>query len=606
MARATRKMPYHVIFLSTLFLIIGFTFLSVTLLYRSQKDRYWVEHRRKMEIELTGVSAAMNQMESSQRGYLLSHDHQIQRSYLLAKNDVAYHIRQAYAITMDVWSQVKSLNRLQNQVLERQTLLEQLIIADSLPEPAKSIQIKRLVIRGHEVMQGINITIERMIRYEQRLYLDRTASITSVESISVILIGCFGILTAAISVLGYLRLLKENAERDIAEKARIQSAEYLRQSEMRYRNLHEASQDAIMIADSTGTILSWNKSAQNIFGYTPQQAYYCGLAEILPAYAEIAREATPQLLRGEDIPRFETIGKSRKGREIPVELSFSTWVIKGETFTGITARDITERRKTLDKLDHAIRELQRSNEDLEQFAYVASHDMQEPLRKIQAFSDRFMSSYDDIESIPGKEYLLRMRNAAERMQVLIQDLLSFSRLTRDKQKQKNVDLNAILAQVKEDLQLKIEETSAEIRNDLLPVLSRANPAQMQQLFMNLLTNALKFKKESENSKISITYTLIRPGGNPFTELRIHDKQSYHLIEVHDHGIGFDDKYLEKIFTIFQRLHGRSEYEGTGIGLAVCQKICKNHKGYLTAHGEPGVGATFSILLPVKDDSESPI
>lgn len=588
-----KNLPYKVIFYSTLTLIIAFTLLAVSLLYQAQEDRFWAEHRRRMELELKGIAASVYEMESCQRGFMLSGDKRVMENYDNAEKAAFSHIRTAYGLTMDVWSQVETLNKLNSQVIERKTLLNQLLRSDTLPEPLRKAEISRLVYRGHEVMGQIRTTLDAMVAYEQRLYLERTKSINTYEATSVGLVTAFGIITAVISVLGYLRLLRENRERDRAEQDRKRSADILKQSEMRYRNLNDSSNDAIIITDASASIISWNGMAGQIFGFTPQEAYSMTLSRLLQ------NQENMLMLKGnsEGVVRFETLGRTKRNKEVPVEVSVSSWEIKGEVFTGFVIRDITEQKKTLEKLDNAIKELQRSNEDLEQFAYVASHDLQEPLRKIQTFSDRFMAKFHDQEGSPGQEYLIPMRNAAERMQTLIQDLLSFSRLTKDSSPHQIVDLNMIVKQVMEDLQLSLEDKKAEIYVDELPVLSKANPVQLHQLFLNLISNALKFSRENVPSRISIKHQLTDSRSNVYPEIELNPKLTYHQIEVSDNGIGFENKYLEKIFTIFQRLHGRTEYAGTGIGLAVCKKICKNHKGFITANGQPNEGATFILFFP---------
>ncbi len=561
------------------------------------EDRFWAEHRRKMEVELTGIFAEVNEMESAQRGYLLSRDLRVREPFQKAKTQAFDHIRTAYGLTMDVKSQVEGLNNLNSMVLERMTLLVELETADTLPEPQRQLAISRLVYRGHEVMTQIHRNIASMISFEQRLYEEKTKSINAYEATSVGLVTAFGIITAAISFLGYIKLRQENRQRDQAEQDRRRSADILKQSEMRYRNLNDSSHDAILIADALGNIISWNNMATTIFGYTSREAYSMSLSAILPHEENVLLKTSTQEVNNSMITRFETIGRTKKGKDVPLEVSLSSWEIKNEIFSGITIRDITDPKRMLERLDNAIKELQRSNEDLEQFAYVASHDLQEPLRKIQTFSDRFMAKFSNQDGIPGQEYLVPMRNAAERMQTLIQDLLSFSRLTKDSSQQQNVDLNTIVNQVMEDLQLAFEEKKGTIKIDELPVLSKANKVQMHQLFLNLISNALKFSKQDIPAKININYSLIDGKDLTSPDLELSPKLEYHRIEIQDNGIGFENKYLEKIFTIFQRLHGRMEYAGTGIGLAVCKKICKNHKGFITANGVLGEGSTFILYFP---------
>lgn len=233
-------------------------------------------------------------------------------------------------------------------------------------------------------------------------------------------------------------------------------------------------------------------------------------------------------------------------------------------------------------------ELIRSNQDLQDFAYAASHDMQEPLRKIQSFSDRLQTRYAHQLDERGLDYLDRMQQAAARMQVLIVDLLAYSRVTTQARPFAPVDLNEVLTAVLADLDIRIEETDATIQLEPLPTID-ADTTQMAQLFLNLLSNALKF---------------IEPGRPPV--IHIHSQpagRASYTIVITDNGIGFDEKYLDRIFGVFQRLHGRQEYSGTGVGLAICQKIVKRHGGYITAHSVPGEGATFFITLPAHQTSE---
>jgi light-regulated signal transduction histidine kinase (bacteriophytochrome) len=230
--------------------------------------------------------------------------------------------------------------------------------------------------------------------------------------------------------------------------------------------------------------------------------------------------------------------------------------------------------------------LQRSNRELQDFAYVASHDLQEPLRKVQTFADRLTTKYAASLEGNGLDYLERMRNAASRMQTLIQDLLSFSRVTTKAQPFVPVDLEQITRDVLSDLEVKIEETGATVDTHGLPKID-ADPLQMRQLIQNLVGNALKFRQADVAPVIKLSATNGRSNGSG----------PIYTITVEDNGIGFDEKYLDKIFTVFQRLHGRAEYEGSGIGLAVCRKIVERHHGTLTAESKPGAGAKFIFSLP---------
>jgi light-regulated signal transduction histidine kinase (bacteriophytochrome) len=239
-------------------------------------------------------------------------------------------------------------------------------------------------------------------------------------------------------------------------------------------------------------------------------------------------------------------------------------------------------------------ELQRSNQGLQDFAYIASHDLQEPLRKIQAFGNLLEDEYREALG-DGKAYLDRMRLTARRMQTLINDLLTFSRVTTKAQPLTKVNLNIIAREVIEDLEIQVTATQAAIEIGPLPTIE-ADPLQMRQMLQNLIGNALKFHRPGITPTINVSAEVVteQEGAAPSP----YAPQSYCRLSVQDNGIGFDEKYLDRIFTVFQRLHGRNDYEGSGIGLAVVRKIVERHGGTITARSVPGLGSTFFVILPL--------
>ena len=243
-------------------------------------------------------------------------------------------------------------------------------------------------------------------------------------------------------------------------------------------------------------------------------------------------------------------------------------------------------------------ELARSNRELEDFAFVASHDLQEPLRKIRAFGNRIESGYGDVIDERGRDFLARMLNAAERMSMLISDLLSFSRVSTRGKEFTDVELNTIFSGVLGDLEIAIEEKSAQINVADMPRM-RGDKSQLEQLFLNLISNALKFQPVDVAPIINIQCQDLT--NEEQSTLLKSEEYQWIKITVTDNGIGFEQSFAEKIFAPFQRLHGRSEYKGTGIGLAVCRRIVERHNGTIAATSEPGKGAKFDIILPL--DSE---
>ena len=262
-------------------------------------------------------------------------------------------------------------------------------------------------------------------------------------------------------------------------------------------------------------------------------------------------------------------------------------------------KDLEEREALLasarTELENKITELKHSNSELEQFAYIASHDLQEPLRKIKAFGDRLQDRFG--ESLPeqGRFYIIKMRDAANRAQTLIDDLLALSKLRPDKEFVA-INLNDIIRDVKLDLEYAVEKKNAQIEAKT-DIEINAIPTQIRQLFLNLLSNSLKFSKPGRAPVIKITAQRLK-GSQLISRLySFNPGREYCAIEITDNGIGFDPQDAIKIFNLFHRLHNRSDFEGTGIGLALCRKIVENHSGYIEAEGKEGEGATIKVFLP---------
>ncbi|HYK54913.1 MAG TPA: ATP-binding protein, partial [Flavisolibacter sp.] len=259
--------------------------------------------------------------------------------------------------------------------------------------------------------------------------------------------------------------------------------------------------------------------------------------------------------------------------------------------------DYTQLKTTQVQLEKYIEELKRSNTNLEEFAYAASHDLKEPIRKIHLFSGRLRERLSEKLQPEDENFFDRMENASKRMNALIDDLLLYSHVSRGAAMEELVDLNPKIELVLEDLDLEITEKKAKIVVGGLPAV-KGHRRQLQQLFQNLISNALKYNKPGLPSEIHIHSRLATA----------HDKEhisgenalkQYYLIEVKDNGIGFDPADAERIFNIFTRLHGNAEYKGTGVGLSIARKVVENHDGYIWGESKPGEGAVFKVLLPAE-------
>ena len=381
----------------------------------------------------------------------------------------------------------------------------------------------------------------------------------------------------------------------------------LKRSEVRQDQMISEIEDyAIIYLSKEGLIEKWNKGAEKIKGYKEEEII--GKSISIFYSRQDQEDQLPQIL----LEEARTKGRvSQEGWRIRKDGSrFWGLVVitalhdeEGRVigFTKVT-RDLTSQKQNEEdqyryrrSIEIKNSELEKINTELASFNHVASHDLQEPLRKIQTFISRIEDEDFDNLSKMGREYFQRIQNSAKRMQNLIDDLITYSHTSRDQQVWVRVDLDEIMTSVLSEMAPRLEDTKTTIDKDHLPVIMGI-PFQMEQLFTNIIDNSLKYKHPERTPRIQIKYHLV-------DHLNIKDQiitpeLKYHQLIFRDNGIGFDNSYAESIFTLFQRLHGKTEYTGTGIGLAICKKITENHKGYIEAEGKPGEGAIFSVYLPV--------
>ena len=365
---------------------------------------------------------------------------------------------------------------------------------------------------------------------------------------------------------------------------RVQLYSELKTNEERYRELIENASDIIYRIDLNGYFTYTNSVVKRLLGYDEAEVVGRNYLELVREdYRQEMQVFYIQQLR-ENLPTtyLEFPALDVNGQEVWIGQNVSL-VKEQERLVGMqaVARDISERKRMEEALLQQAEELSSANADLEQFAFIAAHDLQEPLRKIQAFGDRLNLKYKNVLDDTGRDYLERMRSSATRMRTLIDDLLSFARANKQQQRSL-VSLETIVKGVLGDLQIRIEETQATISVGTLPTLE-VDPSQFRQVFQNLLGNALKFRKPDVPPVITIYSHRLGTGD---WEVR-----------VSDNGIGFEEQYKERTFAVFQRLHSREQYEGTGIGLAIVRRIIESHDGTIEVSSRLGEGTTFSITLP---------
>lgn len=340
----------------------------------------------------------------------------------------------------------------------------------------------------------------------------------------------------------------------------------------------------VAVTDGRGKIIHVNQKFCEISGYPRNELIGQDHRIINSGYhsKEFFKELWQTILPG-NVWEGEIRNKSKSGRFYWVYTTIVPFLDENKIpYQFVSIRfEITERKRAEEQLRIYAQKLERSNLELQDFASIAAHDLQEPLRKILAFGDRLSGKYEENLPEEGRDYLSRMKTSARRMRRLIEDLLTYSRVNTRSQPFESCDLNVIVREVISDLEIRIESTKAVVEILPLPTVF-GDPTQMRQLFQNLLANALKFHKPDQVPKVVV---------------KSERQGERHFIKIIDNGIGFDEKYLDKIFTIFQRLHGRHEYEGTGVGLAVCRRIVERHGGSITAKSQHGDGAEFIVNIP---------
>ena len=372
-----------------------------------------------------------------------------------------------------------------------------------------------------------------------------------------------------------MQAINQELETESEEKKRAISA--LCESEQRYRSLFENNSLSVLSTNSQLRITNINKALIQMLGYTAQEFHTMTIDQVMVADDAREYENLVAKLARREMSTFNIEQKfiAKNGALLDVSVSVTALYDKEGNFYEAVAviRDITQQKKTQEKLIAV-------NKELQQFASVASHDMKEPLRTISSFSELLARRINDDPS--KKEFLNFIQDAAKRMSILLEDLITYARAGIETQETKSVDLNKVLQLVKNNLYTKINQTEAQIFNDPLPII-KAHATPFNQLFQNILANAIKFQKPECTPIINITATAL------------HDE---YLISISDNGIGMKRTDAEQIFEPFRRLHSRSEFEGSGIGLATCKKIIEQYNGAIWAESDKGVGTTFFITLPL--------
>ena len=574
------------IFVVSLFLLIfisGITYKHTLALTESSES---VVHSYKVHVELEQLLSYIKDAETGQRGYLLTRDSAFLKPFMGANMKANQSFTLLKNLTTDNLLQQNNLDTLYQLINLRFK-----IMATVLQEKSSEELRNKNLVHGNNIMDSIRSQINNMINLEmvylqerQKTYQDEV-SFTPIFTLSLLLFSVFIFSFSYFNINKSLTILQNANEALIITTESVKHAEEIGEFSTWQWDLQTHK---LIYSDNQYRLLgcepqSFEPTIENFLEFVhPDDRHIITNGSDAVMSTGQPKGAYFRVIRKDGTLRyFKSIGKlltDKSGKKVLI---------------GINS-DITEQSLNSIELEEKNRSLERSNKELDSFNHIASHDLQEPLRKIQTFISRI----SDIEfakmSEKGKDYFDRIQVATARMRALIDDLLLFSSTHKSEKVFELLDLDDILENVKMELALEIEEKNAVIEAVPLPTL-HAIPFQMQQLFINLIGNSLKYSKPDEAPYIKIDchslYAQLYP------HLKTNTEKKFYKISIIDNGLGFQQEHAENIFILFRRLHHKDKYAGTGIGLAICKKIVDNHSGFIVAESVPNQGSTFHIYLP---------
>lgn len=617
----------RIVFLDILFvfIIVLLAFISIISYQRIMRFNAaysWVNHSDLIKLKLVQTMSYLKDSESGARGYLLTKDSTLLTPFTGSLEKINKITASLDSLMQDDPEQLVNLNMLREMVIAKFLRLNDIL---KNPDLSASVLHDRLLAENQSMTQCREILI-KMNRIENRLLQERTENRDRYATITPFYSLIFSIFAIIVVILVYFRLRSETQLRFRAEdsEAEIMTAgKKIEETELRLRLAIEAA--------ALGTF-DWNfenhdflssDRLNEIFGHKEHITHEDLIKGIHPEDKRLREKAVADsFINGllhyeiriiwpdESIHWINVYGKVIFDSARQPSRMYGTVIditrhkkILEELRQSESSLEEKVQERTLslieanDQLETTIMDLEQSNAELESFSYVASHDLQEPLRKIITFCERISVNDKNNLSESSKEYFSRITLAAARMRNLIDAFLTYSQTGNVNVNYEETNLNTLLEEVKNDLHDMIGEKKAVIQSGKLPSL-KLIPLQFHQLFINLTSNALKYSKPTVPPVITVTAEMV--SGIGLNEEENDPAVNYWRISLEDNGIGFEQQYSNKIFELFQRLHPKSGYTGTGIGLAICKKIIRNHKGFITATGDPGVGSIFSIFIPANE------
>jgi signal transduction histidine kinase/CHASE3 domain sensor protein len=580
----------RVIFVIAVFILL---FLS-SIAYRHNQDlndsSKVVMHTYEINIQLERLMSAIKDAETGQRGYIITRNARFLTPYIYSRDKVNKSFINLKKLTADNPKQQENLKNLFKLIIQRFSSFEN-CLKYSDPKTYDKRKLDNYMFSGRILMDNIRFKVDEMNDIEQtylknrlKIY-DDEISLSPLFSISLFLVALSFIL------LAYRQISRDFERLKIFNKKLLISNGLIAESEIigKFSTWQwDLDSNKIDYSDNQYRLLGYEPNS-----FVPMQETFLNFVH--PDDKNIVASSIDGILNNKILPfvYYKILLPTKEIRYFKSTGKLLTDQQGSKILLGINF-DITDEHLLNIELQDRYRELEKSNKELASFNHVASHDLQEPLRKIQTFISRVSDADKDIMSDSAKNYIIKIEASAKRMRVLIDDLLLFSRTNTTKKEFIKTALTELLSNAEAELAEIISEKGAVITAGKLPKLE-VIPYQIEQLFINLIGNSLKYSQQDSVPKITIESEKI--DSSDYSEILDQSIKKFHKITFTDNGMGFDPQFKETIFVLFQRLHSKTDYPGTGIGLAICKKITENHKGYITADSIPGKGSVFTVFLP---------
>ena len=580
----------RVIFVIAVFILL---FLS-SIAYKHNQDlnesSKLVMHTYEINIQLERLMSAIKDAETGQRGYIITRNGRFLTPYIYSRDKVNTSFITLKKLTADNPKQQKNLQKLFGLITQRFTSFEN-CFKYSNPQTYDKRKLDNHMFGGRILMDNIRFQVDEMNdiekRYQQKklkIY-DQEISLSPVFSISLFLTALIFI------ILSYRQISKDIKRLKIFNKKLLISSRLMAESEIigKFSTWQwDLDVNKIDYSDNQYRLLGFKPNA-----FVPEKESFLNFVH--PDDKDAVAKSMEGIINNKQLPfiYYKIILPTNEIRYFKSTGKLLTDQQGSQILLGINF-DITDEHLLNIELQERNRELEKSNQELASFNHVASHDLQEPLRKIQTFISRVSDADKAVLSDSAKDYISKIEVSAKRMRVLIDDLLLFSRTNTTKKEFIKSNLNELLENAKSELTEIIDEKKATITVSKLPKLD-VIPYQIEQLFINLIGNSLKYSQPGIRPEINIVTEKV--SAKDYPDLLEQNSKKFYKITFSDNGMGFDPQFKETIFILFQRLHSKTDYPGTGIGLAICKKIVENHKGHITADSILGKGSVFTVFLP---------